>query len=723
LGGATLADDLFIKRKCISYAAGLLRFNPQPTHSFLEYVFKVDKSMISVMRSFFELQLREDSLYDFRKDFLDQDDADDFARLAIMTLRDSGNRLKAKFKAIILEHLAQASSLEPTHSPPPLEQNLFNSQRLFHLTDEERELFLFSYLMQTCAPVEGLFYQHLSCELLKGRRFLAAALGLSFSAINRALSGNLVRAGLLNTTMGRMEIENDFIGLLHNPGQNLTSKLFRPSPRTSLPLDYHLIEEASTRHLCRLLAEKSACPTHVLLYGPPGTGKTSYARGLARKLGLPSYEIGVNEENQGHQRRAGIIACLNATNLNGQGSIVIVDEADSLLNTRDSWSGSGEVRDKGWLNRFLEEPEARIIWIANRIDEIEDSVMRRFAFSVQFRHFSRAQRARLWQQVLRRHGVKRRLPEQAVADMAKRFKVSPGMMDLAVQKAKASAGTGTSEFRDAVVLALEAHLTLAHGGRHSGEDDSVEETYSLEGLNADRDLEELTRQMEACDRALRSASPGKELGLNTLFYGPPGTGKSELARHLADRLDRELMVRRASDLLDPYVGMTERRIRDAFAEAESEQALLVVDEADSFLYTRGMAQHSWEMSFVNEFLTQMERFRGLLICTTNNLPGLDEASIRRFPVKVGFDFLAPAGNLVFYNRLLAPMVGRPLDPASRACLESLGSLAPGDFKIVREVHRFRPSGELAHDDLIKALAKEAELKRSRGGGKIMGFGA
>ena len=73
--------------------------------------------------------------------------------------------------------------------------------------------------------------------------------------------------------------------------------------------------------------------------------------------------------------------------------LVVVDEADNLLNTQNSWFSRGETQDKGWLNQLLEEPGARMIWITNSIDEIEGSVLRRFAFSIHFREFNRRQLA------------------------------------------------------------------------------------------------------------------------------------------------------------------------------------------------------------------------------------------------------------------------------------------------------------------------------------------
>ncbi|NIP99131.1 MAG: AAA family ATPase, partial [Nitrospinaceae bacterium] len=70
--------------------------------------------------------------------------------------------------------------------------------------------------------------------------------------------------------------------------------------------------------------------------------------------------------------------------------------------------------------------------------------------------------------------------------------------------------------------------------------------------------------------------------------------------------------------------------------AEENRALLFFDEADSFLRPREAAVRSWEVTEVNELLTQMETFRGVFLCATNFLNGLDSAALRRFTFKVEF---------------------------------------------------------------------------------------
>ena len=101
---------------------------------------------------------------------------------------------------------------------------------------------------------------------------------------------------------------------------------------------------------------------------------------------------------------------------------------------------------------------------------------------------------------------------------------------------------------------------------------------------------------------------------------------------------KKLLVKRASDILSPYVGEAEMNIAKIFEQAKRDNAVLLLDEADSFLMDRKRANHSWEVTQVNELLTQMEVFEGIFVCSTNLMDNLDEASIRRFDLKIKIDY-------------------------------------------------------------------------------------
>src|SRR5690625_5794927 len=117
------------------------------------------------------------------------------------------------------------------------------------------------------------------------------------------------------------------------------------------------------------------------------------------------------------------------------------------------------------------------------------------------------------------------------------------------------------------------------------------------------------------------------------LYGPSGAGKTAYGYWLAHYLGTELLLRRASDILGAYVGQSEENIANAFKEATENSAILMIDEVDSFLSDRRCASRSWEVSIVNEMLTQMENFDGTFISTTNRLNDLDQAVLRRFDLK------------------------------------------------------------------------------------------
>ena len=177
-----------------------------------------------------------------------------------------------------------------------------------------------------------------------------------------------------------------------------------------------------------------------------------------------------------------------------------------------------------------------------------------------------------------------------------------------------------------------------------------------------------------------------------LFYGPPGTGKTALARYIAHEIGRECVVKRASDLLSPLVGEAEQNVAEAFRRTEAEGAVLVIDEADTFLYSRETAQRSWESSLVNEFLTALEECRGFCICTTNRMETMDAAAMRRFPFKVRFTYAGAEQAMALYSALLAP-------------------LAPGDFHAVRSQYWLAERGEVSHEELVRALRREQDMKR------------
>ncbi|GMV68846.1 MAG: hypothetical protein AMXMBFR76_12850 [Pseudomonadota bacterium] len=204
------------------------------------------------------------------------------------------------------------------------------------------------------------------------------------------------------------------------------------------------------------------------------------------------------------------------------------------------------------------------------------------------------------------------------------------------------------------------------------------------------------------------------VGLGRLcLYGPPGTGKTAYGHWLAQQMAVPLLIRRASDLMSPWVGENEKNIARAFRQAEQDGALLLIDEVDSFLADRRRAQRGWEVSLVNEMLTQMESFAGVFIASTNLMDGMDQAALRRFDLKVKFDYLRPEQGWTMLCRYCVRLHLAAPSPDLRPKMDRLERLTPGDFAVVARQHRFRPLQSPA--TLVAALEAECALKEGQKG--------
>jgi transitional endoplasmic reticulum ATPase len=157
-----------------------------------------------------------------------------------------------------------------------------------------------------------------------------------------------------------------------------------------------------------------------------------------------------------------------------------------------------------------------------------------------------------------------------------------------------------------------------------------------------------------------------------------------------------------------WVGESEKNIANAFRRAEQEGAVLLIDEVDSFLQDRRSVQNSWEITQINEMLTQMESYSGVFMASTNLMEGLDQAALRRFDLKVKFDFLKPGQVVELFSRYCKTLGIPEPRPEQVASLVQLRRLTPGDFAAVVRQNRFRPIHSVPA--FVAALGAECSIK-------------
>ena len=129
---------------------------------------------------------------------------------------------------------------------------------------------------------------------------------------------------------------------------------------------------------------------------------------------------------------------------------------------------------------------------------------------------------------------------------------------------------------------------------------------------------------------------------NILFYGLPGTGKTMLVKALANELDIQLYLIKATSLIGEHVGDSASKIHDLFKKAsENSPSIIFIDEIDAIALHRSFQSLRGDVSeIVNSLLTEMDGINEnesvITIGATNNITSLDYAVRSRFEQEIEF---------------------------------------------------------------------------------------
>ncbi len=160
-------------------------------------------------------------------------------------------------------------------------------------------------------------------------------------------------------------------------------------------------------------------------------------------------------------------------------------------------------------------------------------------------------------------------------------------------------------------------------------------------------LTKTLQQEQYNEMKYRLEEQGLTPGINVLLYGHPGTGKTELCYQLSKQTGRDIVAVDLSQVRNMFFGESEKKVKDIFynyrklADKSQLTPILLINEADGLLAKRRennmRSIDQTENTIQNILLEEIERFKGIILCTSNLVQNLDSAFERRFLFKIKFE--------------------------------------------------------------------------------------
>ena len=619
-------------------------------------------------------------------------------------------------------HLKAERNAHKAKAPDCLSGNMAQVADMVGLTATDRKVLEFAILINTEKLLDDTADLLGELSSIKVFHALSGVLNVPEHEVRKSLGsdGVLGRSGLLVVDRdGQYPLRSKLNLLSHSFADVMYSvksdpiTLLRETVSMSGPAqldfsDYHHVDDtlAVLRPYLQNAVETGRKGVNIFIHGAPGTGKSQLAKVFAKDLGCELFEVASEDDDgdpvDGSRRLRAYRAAQSF--FAQRRALILFDEVEDVFNDGNDLFGQRSTAQsrKAWINRALEENTIPTLWLSNIIHGLDPAFIRRFDMVFELSIPPKRQRERILTQE-----CGDLLDSASLSRIAESESLAPAVVAKAASVVR-SIREQLGEQQSAMAFELLIGSTLEAQGHKpikKGDPNRLPDVYDPKFINADADLTSVAA-------GLKQPKSGR-----LCLYGPPGTGKTAYARWLAEQLEMPLIVKRASDLISMYVGGTEKCIARAFREAEQEGAVLLVDEVDSFLQDRRGAQHSWEVTEVNEMLTQIESFSGVFIATTNLMQGLDQAALRRFDLKAKFDFLTPEQASELLRRYCEKMNLQPPERSNFAKITHLRNLTPGDFAAVTRQSRFRP--RLSGTEIVEALEAECALKEGAKSG--MGF--
>ncbi|TKX53323.1 AAA family ATPase [Halorubrum sp. SP3] len=389
-------------------------------------------------------------------------------------------------------------------------------------------------------------------------------------------------------------------------------------------------------------------PKGVLLHGPPGTGKTLIARAVANEVDatfvtVDGPEIMSKYKGESEEKlREKFAEAREAAP-----AIVFFDEIDSIAGKRDD-GGDVENRVVGQLLSLMDGLDARgdviVIGATNRVDTIDPALRRGGRFDREIEIGVPGEAGR--RQILDVHT--RRMPLADDVDLDRIASRTHGFVGADIEGlAQEAAMTALRRARESDSRALD-DVTVGKAdfeAAHANVEPSAMREYVAEQPTTDfADVGGLDDAKAELERAVTwplSYGPlfdaaGADPPTGVLLHGPPGTGKTLLARAIAGESGVNYIQVAGPELLDRYVGESEKAVRELFDRArQAAPAIVFFDEIDAVATDRDAAGGDGSgvsERVVSQLLTELDRASDnpnlVVLAATNRRDALDPALLR-----------------------------------------------------------------------------------------------
>ncbi len=638
------------------------------------------------------------------------------ARLVLegYAIHDWVNRHASEFMALALEMQGKLSRLQilelaTDEAISPFAARITELGEALKLSPLEQEILSFAFLTTVSDELSGLFEQLASDRWTAGVLW-TALFDTSTEELAKALRPRspLRLSGLLQMAERRIRlatVSTFWVDLLAG-ADTLTEALLEPlDEKVGSGRPARLLEEDLTLAV-RLLRNAHEPGVNLLLYGDVSLEKRQLLQTIVTEAGRIPWRVRRHEEAPRHVLPSLTFVAFQLLAKRADSAVLVIERPADVLHTLPSqWLRAlfgietTEEESLPFDENLLTTNAVPAVWLGSDIANLPDDTIARFIFHAPLKKAERSAQ----QQAIKLRLKRLRLSKAATERILTLEGVSSAQLESAAKAARL-AGPATKSDRDqAIVQAVERSQRALSRDLTDRFKPSVTH-YSLEYLNTAGRF-----SPQQILKSLRRRPKG-----SLLLYGPPGTGKTQFTEHLASELELPLVSKSAAALLSKWLGESEKNIAAAFEEAAAEDAMLFFDEGDSFLRSRELAHHSWEVTQTNELLQRMERFDGIVVVATNLFHNLDVAALRRFTFKIEFReldlnqrwkmFLAETG---LTNSI------DTIDSQTRETWERrllfMRYLTPGDFATVKRQSLILDT-TLTPDEWLEQLETECEIK-------------